>query len=118
MAAGLCLGQTFAHAQINITMGPGPTGAPTSTREGATIHVLILDENKRPLKQQSLIRVTSQDAGTVLFQSTRNSEADFPGLHIAKYLIEVGAAGYLAMHERSEERRVGKECRSRWSPYH
>src|SRR2546422_10874558 len=23
-----------------------------------------------------------------------------------------------AMIERSEERRVGKECRSRWSPYH
>ena len=22
------------------------------------------------------------------------------------------------MHHRSEERRVGKECRSRWSPYH
>ena len=22
------------------------------------------------------------------------------------------------MHRRSEERRVGKECRSRWSPYH
>ena len=24
----------------------------------------------------------------------------------------------LAMDKRSEERRVGKECRSRWSPYH
>src|SRR2546430_7425189 len=24
----------------------------------------------------------------------------------------------LADHPRSEERRVGKECRSRWSPYH
>ena len=24
----------------------------------------------------------------------------------------------LAMKQRSEERRVGKECRSRWSPYH
>src|SRR5574340_865424 len=23
-----------------------------------------------------------------------------------------------ALHPRSEERRVGKECRSRWSPYH
>src|SRR2546430_11532687 len=23
-----------------------------------------------------------------------------------------------ARHRRSEERRVGKECRSRWSPYH
>ena len=28
---------------------------------------------------------------------------------------ELGGKGYLA---RSEERRVGKECRSRWSPYH
>ena len=24
----------------------------------------------------------------------------------------------LTLDERSEERRVGKECRSRWSPYH
>src|SRR5260370_42654482 len=24
----------------------------------------------------------------------------------------------IALQERSEERRVGKECRSRWSPYH
>src|SRR5260370_32659540 len=24
----------------------------------------------------------------------------------------------LIEHDRSEERRVGKECRSRWSPYH
>ena len=29
-----------------------------------------------------------------------------------KYTKEIIAA------ERSEERRVGKECRSRWSPYH
>ena len=27
-------------------------------------------------------------------------------------------ADYAAPEERSEERRVGKECRSRWSPYH
>ena len=25
---------------------------------------------------------------------------------------------YLSTGARSEERRVGKECRSRWSPYH
>ena len=24
----------------------------------------------------------------------------------------------IALDDRSEERRVGKECRSRWSPYH
>ena len=27
-------------------------------------------------------------------------------------------ADYIAKKYRSEERRVGKECRSRWSPYH
>src|SRR5437667_1344298 len=36
---------------------------------------------------------------------------------------EQGAIGHsriswCAVTERSEERRVGKECRSRWSPYH
>ena len=29
-----------------------------------------------------------------------------------------GAHGDLFRSDRSEERRVGKECRSRWSPYH
>ena len=32
-----------------------------------------------------------------------------------QYLIDNGAKVILC---RSEERRVGKECRSRWSPYH
>ena len=29
-----------------------------------------------------------------------------------------GAYGSCQLPVRSEERRVGKECRSRWSPYH
>ena len=29
-----------------------------------------------------------------------------------------GGAFVYALTNRSEERRVGKECRSRWSPYH
>ena len=34
-------------------------------------------------------------------------------------LTGLEAAGVEAVGEvRSEERRVGKECRSRWSPYH
>src|SRR5262245_65292622 len=36
--------------------------------------------------------------------------------------LEVAIAGHepghFEMHERSEERRVGKECRSRWTTYH
>ena len=34
------------------------------------------------------------------------------------YYIEYGMAQLGAIAMRSEERRVGKECRSRWSPYH
>ena len=31
---------------------------------------------------------------------------------------EMCEANLFVKEERSEERRVGKECRSRWSPYH
>ena len=36
------------------------------------------------------------------------------GLIIGRYKLMESLGGEL----RSEERRVGKECRSRWSPYH
>src|SRR3712207_9460016 len=49
---------------------------------------------------------------------------DFPQYFMAG-VITAGIVGSslqnMAIHiagERSEERRVGKECRSRWSPYH
>ena len=32
--------------------------------------------------------------------------------------MSVNVAGVEWKNPRSEERRVGKECRSRWSPYH
>ena len=32
--------------------------------------------------------------------------------------LTVGRNNWLFLGNRSEERRVGKECRSRWSPYH
>ena len=60
-------------------------------------------------------------------------EAIEAGKQIEKLYIRKGAEGQLmtelrdnmcmykkdkVQRERSEERRVGKECRSRWSPYH
>ena len=38
-------------------------------------------------------------------------------LHVAAVLLSYDEI-LAHMHRRSEERRVGKECRSRWSPYH
>src|SRR5260221_3586006 len=39
---------------------------------------------------------------------------------LAKYLLKDTKIRWLChiLGNRSEERRVGKECRSRWSPYH
>jgi len=34
------------------------------------------------------------------------------------FFLHARPIGGLRMIDRSEERRVGKECRSRWSPYH
>src|SRR2546429_7128341 len=55
----------------------------------------------------------------------REQQLDFVGIvlrpdaeRVAGLVGEAGA-GELDHHmARSEERRVGKECRSRWSPYH
>src|SRR5256886_15368881 len=43
----------------------------------------------------------------------------FVMLVLSSIALLVGGIGVMAiMMVRSEERRVGKECRSRWSPYH
>ena len=38
--------------------------------------------------------------------------------YILDYSLNKEQRKYLESKGRSEERRVGKECRSRWSPYH
>ena len=40
---------------------------------------------------------------------------------VSVWYLQTSASGAMALYAkrpRSEERRVGKECRSRWSPYH
>ena len=67
------------------------------------------------------------DMGNVLLKFDRNYFLDAVGVKPADrrtlmnnvYLsLEWAKMDRGSMTERSEERRVGKECRSRWSPYH
>ena len=49
--------------------------------------------------------------------------AQLPAILAQRIVILDGAMGTMIQRfklgeDRSEERRVGKECRSRWSPYH
>src|SRR5260221_8748443 len=67
-------------------------------------------------KNGNYLRMTIQ-AGEKVFQ-TYQLEVTNPGGH-SSLPVKDNAIYHLASGlERSEERRVGKECRSRWSPYH
>ena len=50
-------------------------------------------------------------------QETFEIEAEYEGERLDKYLSVIFEQSE-STSNRSEERRVGKECRSRWSPYH
>ena len=52
--------------------------------------------------------------GTVMLSHTHVNDDDDQWL----YLPALGRVKRISSSNRSEERRVGKECRSRWSPYH
>src|SRR3989449_4274716 len=43
---------------------------------------------------------------------------DLAPVELARRVQALGARTVIYTDARSEERRVGKECRSRWSPYH
>src|SRR2546427_11719705 len=48
-----------------------------------------------------------------------NSKNGISSYELARALGVTQKTGWFMLHRiRSEERRVGKECRSRWSPYH
>ena len=61
------------------------------------------------------------NSGTSIPASNIYSGANIPmitGSATNPELTERGLKGVFRVVGRSEERRVGKECRSRWSPYH
>src|SRR3712207_8295631 len=72
----------------------------SNVAEGSEVEVSyvgFITQSKKVVGDQRLVFVLKQDVGL---------------------LEEVVVVGYGVQKKRSEERRVGKECRSRWSPYH
>ena len=62
-------------------------------------------------------RVRSVTTYNCIYHLRRAAELLAPTINFS-WLAEVEKDLALVMEPRSEERRVGKECRSRWSPYH
>src|SRR5256885_9251728 len=57
--------------------------------------------------------------GTHMFVAIVDDEArTYRYHHLIREVLQTELQARDPARERSEERRVGKECRSRWSPYH
>src|SRR5258708_33527385 len=71
------------------------------------------------------VRVTGKELGSwdsslALFLREARGWSETRGIPLVIEQVPEGAdkLARLLVQKRSEERRVGKECRSRWSPYH
>src|SRR2546426_9337910 len=67
-----------------------------------------------PISGEQLVGGTHRRVPDVVTDTRERSEPN----EIAATQLCPGATDVLVARMRSEERRVGKECRSRWSPYH
>ena len=82
----------------------------------------ITDRHLSRLSHAEQIRKLS-DGGATVVQLREKIDSPLEFYRGAKAALQVARAVGSALIindrvDRSEERRVGKECRSRWSPYH
>ena len=90
----------------NIRQGDGKfDSTKESTVGGVTVQLMEVDSNGK---------ITDKVA-QVYDETLNNGQG---GWTEAKFDGKTGDDGKYSFKGRSEERRVGKECRSRWSPYH
>src|ERR1043166_4190289 len=75
---------------------------------GAALRAMYLAQPMRYDESVTYLDYASQPWATALGSYT------YPNNHVLHTALVKVATGLM----RSEERRVGKECRSRWSPYH
>src|ERR1041385_4639302 len=68
-------------------------------------------------KADGIIQIST--GGGAFASGTSIKDSALGAISIAEHVHRMGERYpiYVALHTRSEERRVGKECRSRWSPY-
>ena len=83
-----------------IIIGAGFTGVQLARRLISEKNDVVIIESN-----EETVRFVSNRLDCMVIQATGNNLTTLEEADIAK-------------DDRSEERRVGKECRSRWSPYH
>src|SRR2546427_11087293 len=90
-------------------------------------HLIESVEQMSPVYLEGITRILTVSADTELISAPAyyHAAVHAPTLNnfgtamsIIQDELSHAHIAYRLMRDRSEERRVGKECRSRWSPYH
>src|SRR6266542_5925175 len=88
------------------------------------VEYALAEQGAADLEHEVVVVAKSEQQNTVEARDGARAIAELEQ-HFAEprervFVLGVEAHGFLerAARPRSEERRVGKECRSRWSPYH
>src|SRR5438552_7119747 len=113
-------GERARHVQVLVVLlvvhleaGGGPAGGQALDlleREPPVARALAVADTEPRLERVQDVLGAAQRAGEV----AAHLDVPAPLRLLPVHGVEGGDRG----HPRSEERRVGKECRSRWSPYH
>src|SRR5438034_6021585 len=100
-----------------VVIGSGPAG------EKGAAQAAYFGKRVALIEKSDYLGGAGINTGTVPSKTLRETALYFSGLRQrGLYGIDYSLKENLTVHdfmhhERSEERRVGKECRSRWSPY-
>src|SRR5256714_4445235 len=115
-AAPLAVATSIAMAQEQPAGAPGASAAPseeviiTGTRRTDR----TVTDSASPIDVITSVELGAQPAANML-DEVKNV---VPSFFVGQNTISDASSLVRAPSLRSEERRVGKECRSRWSPYH
>ena len=102
--------------------------------EGRKARILVIDDEEGMREMLSFVlesegyevkTVDTGEKGLMTLEKERfdlvTTDMKMPGMdgvEVVKRLKQLDVSAQVIVITRSEERRVGKECRSRWSPYH
>ena len=75
--------------------------------------ILISNASGKPIYDQ----IASQIKNLIISGQLAQGDS-LPSMRLLAQELRISVITTKRAYERSEERRVGKECRSRWSPYH
>ena len=121
-AAVVVLASTFAFAALPAEIGIRVAVTLILTIAFANVFSYLTERQRRKEAQEEQQTQVERDRLALLVHATRAGFTDWDAeenvvIYSARFKEMLGYPAD-ADTSRSEERRVGKECRSRWSPYH